>query len=297
MAVWLAVTLAAPPAASVYSRSEPAVGPSATSEAAQAERIVSSALATIGQARSVSLRLRQRVRIGQRVLVGAGRYLQVGNGEEQRFRFETALTCETESFEMTEVNDGLFFWTHRRIGDGPSELNRIDVERVRSRLAELKVPEPEETAAYLGGLPRLLWCTRQWFRFDEVVPGELEGRPVWFVTGRTPAAMIAEAMPGLAEAAVRPEGIAAEDLPDGWPFAARLAVGRADLLPHRLEFLAIPGSRPVQPAAIEPIAVIDMLEMELDGPVDAAAFFYQPATEGLIDLTGHHVKTLVPLRP
>jgi hypothetical protein len=296
---WLAtLAVAAPPVASVYSRTEPVARPvDATEAAAQAERIVASALAKLGQAETVSLRLRQRVRLGNRVLVGAGRYLQAGRGEERRFRFDTTLTSDTESFEVTEVSDGLFFWMHRRIGADTSELQRVDVQRVRSRLAELEVPDPDETAAYLGGLQRLLWWTRQWFWFEEAVPGEIEGRPVWFVTGRTPPAALAGVMPHLAEAAGQPAGIRPETLPDGWPFVVRLAVGRADLLPHRLEFLGIPGTRPVAPAEIEPIAVVDLLEIELDGPVDAAAFFYQPATEGLIDVTNHHVQTLAPLRP
>jgi len=297
--VWLAsLAAAAQPVASVYSRTEPKARPADTTEsAAQAERIVASALATLGQAQSVSLRLRQRVRLGNRVLVGAGRYLQAGRGEERRFRFDTTLTCDTESFEITEVSDGLFFWSHRRIGANTSELQRVDVQRVRSRLAELEVPDPDETAAYLGGMQRLMWWTRQWFQFQEAVPGESEGRPVWFVTGRTPPTALAAVMPHLAEAAGQPDGIRPEALPDGWPFAVRLTVGRADLLPRRLEFLAIPGTRPVAPAEIEPIAVVDLLDIEIDGPVDAAAFFYQPATAGLIDVTNQHVSQLAPLRP
>jgi hypothetical protein len=299
VALWLAsLAAAAPPAASVYSRTEPTARPAdATEAAAQAERIVASALANLARAETVSLRLRQRVRLGNRVLVGAGRYLQAGKGEERRFRFDTTLTCDTESFEVTEVSDGLFFWSHRRIGADRSELQRVDMQRVRSRLAELEVADPDETAAYLGGLQRLLWWTRQWFWFEEAVPGEIEGRPVWFVTGHTPPTALTGVMPHLAEAAEEPGGIRPEALPDGWPFAVRLAVGRSDLLPHRIEFLGIPGTRPVAPAEIEPIAVVDLLEIEINGPVDAAAFFYQPATAGLIDVTNQHVSQLAPLRP
>jgi hypothetical protein len=299
LAGWATVAATADPQpTSVYSRGTgPQRAVDGAEAAAQAERIVASALAKLARADAVSLRLRQRVRIGDRVLVGTGRYLQAGRGEEQRFRFETMLTCDTESFEITEVSDGLFCWIYRRVGQDKPELQRIDVQRVRSRLEELKVPDPSETAAYLGGMQRCLWWIRQWFWFEEAVPGELDGRPVWFVTGRTPAGALAGVLPNLAEAAKRPEGIRPEELPDGWPWRVRLAVGKADLLPYRLEYLGIPGPRPVEPADVEPIAVIDLLEIELDGPVDAAAFFYQPAGEGLIDITAHHVQSLAPLRP
>jgi len=299
LAGWAAVMVtAAPQPTSVYGRgAAPPAAADGAQAAAQAERIVASALAALGRAETVSLRLRQRVRIGDRVLVGTGRYLQAGRGEEQRFRFETTLRCDSESFEITEVSDGLFCWIYRRVSQDKPELQRIDVQRVRSRLEELKVPNPSETAAYLGGMQRCLWWIRQWFWFEEAEAGELDGRPVWFVTGRTPPGALAGVMPELAEAAQRPEGIRPEELPDGWPWRVRMAVGKADLLPYRLEYLGIPGTRPVEAAAVEPIAVIDLLEIELDGTVDATAFFYQPATEGLIDITVHHVQSLAPLRP
>jgi hypothetical protein len=296
----------AKPPASVYGRAAGTMeGAGEGDAAAQAERIVASALATIARAETVSLRLRQRVRIGDKVLVGAGRYLQAGRGEEQRFRFESTLTCDTpggvsasgESFETTEVSDGLFYWSHRRVSDAPPELQRVDVQRVRSRLQELKVPDPEETAPYLGGLQRFLWWTRQWFWFKQAVPGEVNGIPVWFVTGRTPPAGLGLVMPELAEAAKQPDGIRPENLPDGWPYEVRLAVGRSDLLPHQLEFLGIPGKRPVAAGEVVPIAVVEFVEIVLDGPVDHAAFFYQPAAEGLIDVTANHVKLLARLRP
>jgi len=272
--------------------------------AAQAERIVASSLAAIARPESVSIKLRQRVRIGDRVLVGTGRYLQAGQGDEQRFRFETTLTCESrafgiepESFEVTEVSDGLFCWLHQRNGPDPPLLYRVDIQRVRGRLAELGVADPNDTAAYLGGLQRTLSWIRQWFRFAEAVPGDIGGLPVWMVEGRWPPETLVSMLPQLAEADKRPGGIQPEDLPDGVPWMVRLAVGRSDLLPYRLEFLAIPGERPVAAGPPEVIMAIEFLEIEVDAAVDATAFYYQPASEELIDLTGVMLKTMAPMRP
>jgi hypothetical protein len=309
-----------PPAASVYSRRpRPAVmAPVAEMAAAQAggaavasadaatqaERIVASSLAKIGRAESVAIKLRQRVRIGNRVLVGAGRYLQAGQGEDQRFRFETKLTCESrafgiepESFEVTEVSDGLFCWLHRRNGPDPSQLFRIDLQRVRGRLTELGVADPADVAPYLAGLQRSLWWIRQWFRFAEAAPAEIEGRPVWIVEGHWPPGAVPLFPPARAEADKRPGGVQPEELPDGVPWIVRLAVGRSDLLPQRLDFLAVPGPRPVAAGPVEVIMALEFLEIELDGPVDPTAFYYQPASEELIDLTDALVRTIGPLRP
>ncbi len=289
------------PAASIYSRgavrSQPAAEADAAAEAAQAERIVASSLARIAQADAVSIKLRQRVRLGDRVLVGTGRYLQAGQGEEQRFRFETTLTCDTDTFEITEVSDGLFCWLHRRYGQDPPMLHRIDIQRVRGRLEELGAADPADTAAYLGGLQRCLWWARQWFRFRQAVPAEIEGKAVWIVDGYWPPGTLALLLPELAEADKRPAGILPEELPDGVPCSVRLAVGQSDLLPQRLEFLGIPGTRPVSPGPPEVIAAVEFLETQLNGPIDATAFYYQPASEELIDLTRHIIKSMSLMRP
>lgn len=292
-----------PPPASVYSRQAAAGrggGPgdmSADERAAQAERIVASSLTKLARAESVAIRLRQRVRIGDRVLVGTGRYLQAGQGEEQRFRFETTLTSDSETFEVTEVSDGLFCWLHRRNGPDPPSLRRIDIQRVRSRLAELNAPDPTDTAAYLGGLQRGLWTARQWFCFSEAVPAELDGRPVWLVDGQWQLPVLELVLPDVVAAAQATGGVAAEHLPDGVPWQIRLTVGQGDLLPYRLEFLAIPGQRPVAPAPVEPIAVIEFLEVEIDAAIDATAFYYHPASEELVDITGQTINTLSLMRP
>ena len=54
----------------------------------------------------------------------------------------------------------------------------------------------------------------------------------------------------------------------------------------------LPGER--EP---EPVAVLELYEVRLGEPVDASAFVYKPATEGLIDLTESQLQRLVPLRP
>jgi hypothetical protein len=96
---------------------------------------------------------------------------------------------------------------------------------------------------------------------------------------------------------MQPGGIQAADLPDGMPWSVRLSIGRRDLFPFRIEWLAIPGRRPVTDREPEPIAVLELYEVRLGEPVDSAAFVYKPAIEGLIDLTDTHVKHVGPLRP
>ena len=273
-----------------------AVGAVAEDAAAQAERIVVSAAAVIARAQSFSVRFRQKARVDDRVLVGTGRYVQSGQGEEQRFRFDSTLTGDSETFEFTEVSDGLFCWTHKHNGQETIQLQRVDVRRIRSRLAELKAPDAADGASYLGGLQRVMRLLRHWFRFTRATPVDLDGEPVWLVEGDWFAAFLPIALPQVKHRLTAEGGIRACDLPDGVPWKLRIAIGRNDLVPRRIEWLAIPGKRPVADGPLEPIAVMEFHDAEIDGRVDPTAFFYQPATTGLIDVTEMAVNTLGLLR-
>lgn len=284
-----------PAAASVYGRQAAAGGGDA---AMQAERIVTASCRRLAEVDSLVARTRQKVRIGRHSLVGGGRYVQSGVGEDQRYRSESMLTADSETFEQLEVCDGLFAWKYRKFGSEPPQLQRIDVRRVRSRLMELKISQPEVAAPYLGGLQRSLWSTRQWFSFHAAAVADLDGIAVWQVDGRLNPTALGAVVPALKESATRPEGTSPEDVPEDMPWAIRISVGKADMVPRRIEWLAIPGPRPVPAGTLpEPIAVLELYDVQIGGPVDASAFVYRPATEGLIDLTDGYVQGLGPLRP
>jgi len=270
----------------------------ASPAAVQAERIVLGALAALGQFDSISAGLRQKARIGDRVLVGAGRYLQAGVGEDQRFRFESRLQCDSEAFEVIEVCDGIFCWHFRRNGPEPPAIQRVDVRRIRARLAQVSPGAPADGSTRLGGLHRLLWLIRESFHFVSADVVDTAAGPAWSLEGRWIPRRLAAILPDLKDAASRPEGVTPGELPDGTPWSVRVTVGRRDLLPRSIEWLAIPGARPVATAAVpEPIAVLELHDLEVNGPVDAAAFLYRPAADGLMDVTEQQVKGLAPQRP
>ena len=305
-AIAAAVPAADPqPAASVYRRGgSPAAAPTGerTEAEAQAERIVAGALLALDRADPFAALIRQKARIGDRVLTGPGRYVQSGAGEDRRYRFDSKLECSSAlgrpaSFELVEVCDGSSALCYRLSGADPPTLSRIDVRRVRDRLEQLRPGEQDSAARYLGGLQRSLWSVRETFRFTTAEQAELDGTPAWRVDGRWAPEHLAAIHPELAEAARRPGGVEPQELPDGVPWGVRIWIGRADLLPRRVEWLAIPGPRPVAAGAPEPIAVLDVLDIEVGGRVDPASFFFKPAGVGLMDVTEEHVKTLQAWRP
>lgn len=265
--------------------------------AGQPERIVATALAGLARAESVSARVRQKVRVGNRSLVGSGRYFQFGTGIDQRFRYEWSMQCDTETFELLEVCDGVHAWTYRRVGPEPTQLERVDVRRVREKLEDLGVLDRLGASPYLGGIQRSLALLRTWFRFDEVASASIDDVAVWSVEGRWRPERLAELLPQRAEAIRASQGIDPADLPDGMPWGVRLSIGKRELFPFRVEWIAIPGDRPVAPRAPEPIAVLELYDVTLGGPVDMTAFVYKPATAGMIDVTDGLIERLQPLLP
>jgi hypothetical protein len=263
----------------------------------QAERIVAASLAALGRSESISARVRARIRLDDRVLVGAGRYVQSGLGEDQRYRYEASLKADTEAFELLEVCDGVHAWSYRRLGPQPPLLERLDVRRVRERLEQLQPGAGTPASPHLGGVQRSLALLRTWFRFCSVESAAIEDLPVWLVEGRLEPAALALLLPDQKDAITAPEGISAAALPDGIPWGARLWIGKRDLLPFRIEWLAIPGRRPVPEGDAETVAVLELYDVQLGAAVDASAFVYKPAIEGFVDLTETCVKNLVPLRP
>lgn len=283
----------------VYGRpSQPGGGP-ATVEApsVQGERIVATALASLARAESLSARVRQRVRLGDHSVVGAGRYVQLGAGIDQRFRYELSMQSDTETFEILELCDGVFNWSYKRLGPNPPQLERLDVRRVREALERLNVIEQLGASPYLGGIQRSLALTRQWFRFNAVESAAIDDVAVWSVTGTWHAESLAALLPEQAEVIKAAGGLEPASLPDGMPWSVRVSIGKRELFPFRIEWLAIPGPRPATTTTIEPIAVMELYDVQINGTVDASAFVYRPAIEGMIDITDGYIKHLGPLRP
>ncbi|RLT15251.1 MAG: hypothetical protein DWI25_02805 [Planctomycetota bacterium] len=270
---------------------------SAAEQQGRAERIVAATLAGLARAQSLSARVRQRVRVGDRVLVGSGRYVQSGLGEDQRFRYESAIKSDTEEFELLEVCDGLFFWTYRKTGSNPPQVERVDLRRVRDCLAKLPGVDSSATSAYLGGVQRVLALLREWFRFSTVHSTMIDDLAIWNIQGQWNVEGLAGILPAQAEAIRSPGGIAIAELPDGMPYSMRLSISKRELFPLRIEWLAIPGKRPVAATKLETVAVLELYDVHIGEPVDASAFVYKPATEGLIDCTDTIVNQLLPLRP
>ena len=293
-----AVPATATPAADAASPAKADAGDESSADrAARAERVVAAALAGMARAPSLSARVRHLARFDDVVAKGSGRYVQSGVGEDQRYRYEYRLVSGEEECEVLDVCDGLFAWNFRRVGPFPPTVERIDVRRVRERLDSLGVTHRKDQSAYLGGVQRHLALLRQFFRFTTIESGALDDVPVWIVEGSWNLDTLAWIVKDKAEAIKSPEGIPPHELPDGMPWSVRLTISKRELFPCRVEWLAVPGKRPVPAAPPQVVAMLEFYDIRIGEPVDVSAFVYKPATEGLTDITDLYIPQVVPLRP
>lgn len=271
----------------------------------RAERIVSACLAALARHSSISASMRQMARVGNRDLVGAGRYVQAGTGEDQRFRFESSISAQaidsakSDSFDLIEVSDGVAFWSYQKNAELPPMVHRVDIRRVRNRLEEAdpkKVGGPDAITRHLGGLQRTLSMIRESFRFASVESAEIDGMPVWRIEGRWDPERLKPILPDIA-GAVADGVVPPTALPDGMPWSVVLSIGKRELFPFRVEWYAIRGPRPVVHEILEKVAVLEFYEVRIGEPVDATSFVYKPAVEGLVDVTDSFAATVHPPRP
>lgn len=243
-------------------------------------------------------------------MVGAGRYLQAGLGEQQRFRFESTLAADTRSqtpangsfftVETLEVCDGSSFWTYRQWGENPTEVHRVDIARVRQRvetITHIGGPDAPAITQHIGGVPRILAWLREWFFFEQAESAEIDGMPVWIVEGRWHPSQASRLFPTIEdllddEGKVRPEA-----LPDGVPWSVRLSIGKGELFPFRIEYFAVPGERPVADTQVQTVGVFELYDVRLGEPVDQTEFIYSPASEAVIDTTDGHINSVFGMRP
>lgn len=290
-----AVTAAAvSPVASVAA----APGPeeSAIDQAGRAERVVAAAFGGLTRTPALSARVRQLVRVGDTVLKGTGRYIQSGVAEDQRYRYEYRLSAKTEEFEVLDICDGLFAWNYRRLGPHPPHVERIDVRRVRERLELLGIGHRKDQSAYLGGVQRDLALLRQYFRFVSITSAMIDDVPIWSIEGTWNLDALAWLLKDQAEAIKSEQGVGPQDIPEGMPWSVRLAISKRELFPCRIEWLAIPGRRPVPPQPTQVVGLLEFYDVRIGDPIDVSVFVYKPATEGLADITETYVPNVHPMR-
>jgi hypothetical protein len=250
-------------------------GPAAASKPGEA--LVDRVAATIDAHSSVAAKIRHRVELMGRPLIGTGMYLQQGRGEARAFRMELQIRTNLFATHVRHVCDGNDLWIAEEF-DGHSKVSRIDVARLRSARPKSRGPTtaPPPSWLLLGGLSKLLSNLQENFSFNAVVESRLDDLHVWSIGGTWEPAKLANLLPNQKDAIESGQAADLTQLAANLPHRVVLHVGSDDLFPYRIEYWRSDRADDSAAASERLIVVMELFEVQLGKPLDPAQFVYRP---------------------
>ena len=288
-----------------------------------AQQLVEQAARNLARQTSVEAKLRQRVELFGKFLVGNGSYRQwTVNDDLQMFRLEMRLQVTDRLTSLLEVSDGTTLWIRRDYGGDRQSLAYVNLDRIRaaavdprgSGLVEKRSSAPGNLSVgqgilgapahnlALGGLHQLLAGLSASFDFSPPVAAQIGEQPVWQLTGHWKPKMLSLLNSDSQTAAARGGRVVLAKLPQHLPTVVVLALGRDNqlpLFPYRIEYgrlnqttaSASVGSSSAD-ASYEPIATMELFEVRHYVKMNPRDFIFQPGDEPVENHTGLFLKRL-----
>jgi hypothetical protein len=238
------------------------------------DRVVAAAAAQT----SIAAKLRHRVELLDRPILGTGLYLQQGRGATASFRLEMEFRTKLFPSRQRQVCDGAQLWILEEL-DGATNLTLVDVARLQRAQPKSPGAAPPQGLSALGGLGKLLESLQATFFFSDVVESRLDDLPVLSIEGTWNRDRLERLLPD--QKAVIESGGAVDltALAPHLPHRVVLHVGCDDLFPYRVEYWrtlrdkeddAKSGGRE------QLIVVMEMYEVQLGARIDPAHFTFRP---------------------
>ncbi len=270
-----------------------ALGPACPALAQQAPPdgadVVLGALATLQRAPSLSASVRYTTASHGDELLGTGRYLQRGTGQQRLSRLELQSQVAGETASLQQVFDGKYLWTEKRLPSGRS-VSRVDVRRLLGGVAAAPRslsdspyrPDPlVETALARGGMAALVADLYTRFEFGPARQVQHQGEAVWAVVGSWTPEDLARALG---------EDGSEQDWPDVTPDHVLVLVSLVDRLPRVIEYrrhedaALRAGPSSVVPCR-DPLVRYELFEVRLGPVLSLDEFRYVPGEVQVVDHT------------
>jgi hypothetical protein len=242
------------------------------------ELLVDRVIATLDAHQAIAAKIRHRVELLARPLIGTGIYLQQGRGDSRAFRLEVQLRTSSFGTNMQHLCDGNRLWISEEL-DGNRKVTLVDMARLRNARPKSRGPvQPHQPAALpLAGLPKLLAGLQDNFCFATVRESQLDDLPVWSIAGTWEPHKLVQLLPDQKDAIEAGQAADLSRLAGNLPQRMVLHVGSDDLFPYRLEYWRSESRGDDSEATGERlIVVMELYEVRLGTPLDPAQFVYRP---------------------
>ena len=140
---------------------------------------------------AIDAKLRMRVWVQNREVIGVGRYEQAGRGTG-RFAMQMSIHDGGDRHTLQQISDGRLLWKRQRIGDAES-LERTNVGRLDQWRSEAIGGREERLppSTRIGGLVEILEDLAATYSLD-LQSGRLDDQPVWILAGERRDALPAD---------------------------------------------------------------------------------------------------------
>ena len=223
-------------------------------------------------------------------LGGTGHYYEVRQGPIPLIRLDMTVQIDSVSTVMTQVCDKLLtFWTYRKLpnGESMSKLDAVQAITALEQAAGRMPPGELLTAPGLGGLGRLMRGLNGQFDFTTATAGELDGAPVWKLTGAWKPSVLARLLPEQKDAAAKGRPYNLAKLPARLPDGVVVYLRQTDYFPLRIDYQR--GT-----AASSPLCLLSLrfTDVSFRGPIDSSQFLFTPGSLEYNDRTKDFVDAL-----
>ncbi len=262
----------------------------------QPQEVLEAAVRALESRGSISARLRQKVDLFDKQLVGSGSYWELRQGGIPRMRLELQIQLDDQVSSLLQVCDGKTFWNYCKLRD-QGTLTRLDAVRATRALAQAAAgPNRNFTSLLpgLGGMSKLLRGLDANFRFVTVQEDGLGALRVWKLKGGWQTAQLINLLPKQKDAIQHGKPADLSRLPPYLPDRVVLWLGTADLFPRRIEYrrgTAKPGD-PSDAGEDRALVTMDLDGLTFNAPIDPARFYYNPGNVEAVDQTKRFLLSL-----
>jgi hypothetical protein len=219
---------------------------------------------------------------------GIGRYYEVRQGPIPLIHLEMTLQVDAVTTSLVQVCNGTTLWTYRKLPDNES-LWKIDAVRAITALEQAagRLP-PGRVAASpgLGGLGRLVRGLNSQFVFAAALPDEVEGTPVWKLSGVWKPEVLGRLLPDQKDAGAKGRPFDPAKLAGHLPDAAIVYLRQSDYFPLRIDYHRYTGKSPHR------VLSIKFGELNFTAPIDSGQFLFTPGSLEYSDRTDDFVRSL-----
>jgi hypothetical protein len=237
----------------------------------------------------VASRVRQRISMYGKELVGVGSYCHAGKGSN-KLKWQMRFAAADAVTNYLQISDGRLLWTSQQVEE-KIQVKRVDLDPIRERIGSVRESDLANPLLAMelavGGQAELLRSLYHRYDWESAVPTKIDQQPVWLLTGE-----IRRQAPIPSARAPIDQAMLSESKTGLLPQRVRLALGRTEqfpFFPYRIEYFRRKEAE--GNATWEQLTVVEFFEVSTPVSLEPELFQYEvrETVEAIQDETANYL--------